>query len=514
MLALIALTALSAIDIRAFGAVGDGKTLCSKAIQKAIDAAATNLRGVVDVPAGTFLTGSIHLRSNVELHLEPGSVLLGSPHQLDYHTGVWKAFIIAADVENIAITGQGTIDGNGAVLAEDVKRLVHIGELKIPPGRWRPNEVDRPEVIEVTSCLNVSVSGITIKGGAGWTQVYRDCLGLTVEGVHVDAKAYWNNDGVDVVDCRNVRVAHCDIDADDDGICLKSDKRDSTCENVRIEHCRIRSSASAIKFGTASHGGFRRVKVRDIHIHDTFRSAVALESVDGGTLEDVKVDHIRAVNTGNAFFIRLGHRNPKFPPGRVRRVSLSDFDVQVPAGRPDAGYPFLCPPYPEKFNVCPSSIVGIPEAPIEGVRLRNITIRMPGGASPNYAFRAVDQVPERKAVYPEFTMFGELPCWGLYLRHVRGLRVDGFRLMLDRADYRVALVAEDVRGLSARGVKVSGADGKPTLVVRGARVGILGVRVLRIRDQDFHAKLAKGAKVIQKGGDHAKTRRPENPLRP
>lgn len=481
MIALLTIAILAPIDIRAYGAVGDGKTMCTQAIQRALDAAARLPQGRVEVPVGTFLTGSIHLRSHSELHLEKASVLLGSPHQHDYDKGVWKAFVIAANVHDIAITGTGTIDGNGAAVSEDVKRLVHIGELTIWPGRWRPNEVDRPEVIEVTNCRNVKTSGITIKGGSGWTQVYRDCIGLSVEGVHVDAKAYWNNDGVDAVDCRHVRIVGCDIDADDDGICLKSDKHESTCEDVLIEKCRIRSSASAVKFGTASNGGFRHVRIKNIHVHDTFRSAVALESVDGGMLEDVEVSHIRAVNTGNAFFIRLGHRNQRVPPGRIRRVSLSDFDVQVPAGRPDSGYPFLCPPYPEKFNICPLSIVGIPEAPIEGILLRNITIRMPGGASPRVAFRAADGVPERKAVYPEFTMFGELPAWGFYMRHVRGIRIEGVTLDLDRSDYRPAFVADDVTGFSAYRVKVVGADTKATLVVRGPNLRIAGFRVKRVR---------------------------------
>ncbi|HLK13366.1 MAG TPA: glycosyl hydrolase family 28 protein, partial [Fimbriimonadaceae bacterium] len=408
------------------------------------------------------------------LRLEKGAVLRGSPRQHDYDKGVWKAFVIAADAHDIAITGPGEIDGNGAAVAEDVKRLVHVGELTIWPGRWRPNEVDRPEVIEMTRCRDVRVKGISIRGGSGWTQVYRDCVNLRVEGVRVNANAYWNNDGVDAVDCRNVRIADCDIDADDDGICLKSDKHESACENVRIEHCRIRSGASAIKFGTASNGGFRRVKIRDIHVHDTFRSAVALESVDGGVLEDVTAEHVRAVNTGNAFFIRLGHRNPKWPPGRARRVLLKDFDVQVPAGRPDAGYPFPCPPYPEKFNVCPSSIVGLPEAKVRDVRLQNIRVRMPGGADARLA-RRLDQVPERKAVYPEFSMFGELPSWGLFLRHVRGLRIEGLRLSLDRADYRPAFAAEDVAGVTARRVKVGGADPAPTVIFRGPRVRFPGI---------------------------------------
>ncbi len=98
------------------------------------------------------------------------------------------------------------------------------------------------------------------------------------------------------------------------------------------------------------------------------------------------MSHIRAVNTGNAFFIRLGHRNSKLPPGKVRGITLRNFDVQVPATRPDAGYPFPCPPSPEVYNVCPSSIVGITEAPIEDVRLEKSGIRMPGGADTKVAY--------------------------------------------------------------------------------------------------------------------------------
>jgi hypothetical protein len=275
---------------------------------------------------------------------------------------------------------------------------------------------------------------------------------------------------VDIVDCRNVRVTNCDIDADDDGVCLKSDKNESACESVLVAHCRIRSSASAVKFGTSSHGGFKRITVTDIHIHDTFRSAIAMESVDGVTLEDVHVSHIRAVNTGNAFFIRLGHRTLNVPAGRVRNVTIRDMDVQVPAGRPDAGYPFPCPPYPEKFNVCPSSIVGMPGSRITGVRLENITIRMPGGASPQYAYRAANRVPERKAVYPEFSMFGELPAWGVYLRHVRGVSIRNMKLVLNERDYRPAIVVDDAGSVSFGSVVVKGADAKPTVLVRNSRI--------------------------------------------
>jgi polygalacturonase len=450
----LALQLANRIDIRALGAVGDGVTLCTQPIQRAIDQA-SRIHGAVDIPPGRFVSGSLHLKSHCEIHLASGAVLLGSPHRSDYEKGVWYAFIMAAKVDDVKLTGPGTIDGNGALVSEDVRRMVHIGQLSIPPGRWRPSEIERPEVIEMTGCRNVSLDGIGIHGGAGWTETYRDCVGLNVHRVRVNANTYWNNDGIDVDDCQHVHVWDCDFNSDDDGICLKSDVHTTACEDVLVEHCRVRSSASAIKFGTASVGGFRHIRIRDIHIHDTFRSAVALESVDGGLLEDVEISHIRAVNTGNAFFIRLGHRNAKLPPGKVRQITLRDFDVQVPATRPDAGYPFPCPPGPEKYNVCPSSVVGIDEAPVENIRLEHIRIRMPGGADKRVAYAPLTKVvPERKAVYPEFTMFGELPAWGLYLRHVRGIELRDFTLVLDRPDYRSPIVETDCSRVSRTNVRI------------------------------------------------------------
>ncbi|MFI5387194.1 MAG: glycoside hydrolase family 28 protein, partial [Fimbriimonadales bacterium] len=448
------LTPSSVFDIRQFGAVGDGKTMATHALQSAIDDAA-KAGGVVRIPAGQYLTGTIHLRSSVELHLEKGATLLGSAHLKDYDRGLWRSLILAKNAHNVAITGEGTIDGRGDKVIQDVLRMVDTGEIKIPPKRWRPSEVDRTEVIEMTACHGIRIEGVTLEHSSCWLQVYRRCSDLTVKGVHVDNRTYWNCDGIDVCDCLNVRIEDCDIDADDDGICLKSETRDSRCENVVIENCRVRSSASAIKFGTASLGGFRHIRIKGISVRDTFRSVVALESVDGGVLEDVVAEDVHAVNTGNAFFIRLGHRNLKAPVGRVRHITLRDFDVQVPAGRPDEGYPFHGPFFAEPHNICPASIMGHSEVPIEDVLLEQIKIRMPGGGKPSVAYRPIDKldlVPERPTEYPEFSNFGELPAWALFARHVRGLRITGMTVEVDKPDYRPAFVADDVADVGVDGV--------------------------------------------------------------
>lgn len=460
------------VDVTQFGAVGDGKTMCTKGIQRAID---TIGKGTIRIPAGMFLTGSLHLRSHVELHLDKGATLLGSRFRKDYEKGLWYSLLIGDKLRDVAITGDGTIDGRGKALAQDVLRMVDTGEVKIPPKGWRPGVDDRAEIIELTGCHGVRIEGVTIQNGSSWVQTYRRCGDLTIKGIHVDSKTYWNNDGIDIVDCRNVLVADCDVDACDDGICLKSESRDGRCENVLIENCRVRSSASAIKFGTASQGGFRKVTVRGIRIRDTYRSCVALESVDGGILEDVLVEDVKATNTGNAFFIRLGHRNLRVPPGRVRRVTLRNFDVQVPAGQPDKGYPFQGPPFTEPHNVCPACIVGHEQVPIEDVLLERISIHMEGGGSASVANVALDKVPERPSNYPEFTSFGELPAWALYMRHVRGLKIKDMTVTLDKPDYRPPFVADDVASLTADPISVRGAEA--VFVVRSCRGVSLGAGV-------------------------------------
>jgi polygalacturonase len=471
--------ALQSFDVTQFGAVGDGTTMCTKSIQAAIDKAAVS-GGTVDFSAGRFLTGSIHLRSNVTLHLGKDSVLLGSRHRKDYEKGQWYSLILASHLQHIRIDGEGTIDGQGAALAQDVLAMVETGEVKIPPKGWRPSELDRPQILEIRDCNDVAVDGVAIKNSCCWVQTYRNCKDLKIRNIRVDSKAYWNNDGIDIVDCRNVAVTGCDVDAADDGICLKSETPGKFCEDVAIIDCKIRSSASAIKFGTASQGGFRNVRVANIDIHDTYRSCVALESVDGGTLENVTVENIRAINTGNAFFIRLGHRNLRVPPGHVRKVLLKNFDVQVPAGQPDKGYPFQGPPFTEPHNVDPSSIVGHETSPIQDVTLENITIRVEGGGSKSVAYRAIDKVPERPSDYPDFTMFGELPAWALYVRHVDGLRIRGLMVTLDHSDYRAPFVADDVSGLSAEGVTVRGCP--PNFAVRNGRNVVVNkeLRVIRV----------------------------------
>lgn len=456
-----------------YGAIADGTTNNTKAIQAAIDAASKAKGGKVFFPKGRFLTGSIEMKSDVNIYLEDGAVLLGSTIPNDYKAmdtegrpvspknddNSQLALILAHHANNISLSGKGLIDGQGRALALNIDSLYHAGILKDPnysQKNRRPSETVRPKLFRFSECNGVKISNLTIKNGACWGLSFELCSNLTITHIALTNRAYWNNDGMDITDCRNVRITDCEVNSADDGICLKSYYPGHFNDSIYIADCTIRSSASAIKFGTASYGGFKKVTIKNIKIFDTFRSAIALESVDGGVIENINIQNINAVNTGNAIFIRLGHRDGK-RGGVVKNILIKDVKVQVPFGRPDINYDMRGPEVDFFHNPFPSSIVGIPGNNIENVVLENIEIAYPGRASKGMAYvplSRLDQVPEKEKDYPEFSMFGELPAWGFYVRHASGLTFKNIKLTLDNYDFRPAFIFDDVDGLNMEKIKL------------------------------------------------------------
>ena len=201
-----------AVSIEQFGAIGDGKTLNTKSIQKAIDKAASLKNGKVIFPKGNFLSGTIELKSGVEVHFEEDAVLLGTvdPYQYRKLSGN-KALLIADNVSSFSITGKGTIDGQGRELALALDSLHHTKAF-IDPNynykRMRPHEFHRVEIINFMRCKDVKVSGVTIQHGSSWVQTYEQCENLEIDNITVNSTDYWNNDGMDIVDCTNVRITN------------------------------------------------------------------------------------------------------------------------------------------------------------------------------------------------------------------------------------------------------------------------------------------------------------------
>jgi hypothetical protein len=477
--------------ITEFGAKADGVTNNAASIQKAIDKASESGGGRVVIPPGNFASGTIELKNGTELYFEPGARLAGSVFRSDYDTTIALALITGLEAENISITGKGVIDGQAPELIKNI--FTNLREGTLYDAQWgykRPTEAIRPMLVHLVKCKNVLIKGITLKNSASWVQNYTFCNGLIIDSVNVESAAYWNNDGIDVSDSRNVVISNCFVNAADDGICLKSEKREGLCENIEIRNCKIRSSASAFKMGTASHGGFKNIKVRNLDIYDTYRSAVAIESVDGGIIENIDIRDIKAKNTGNAVFIRLGQRNTDVAPGYIKNVYIADLKAEIPLRKPDLGYPFEGPPdflryryssfskkrpnigYPfigqpfYPYNIIPASIVGIPGARVQDVVLEDINITYDGGGDKQVAYISLDslsKVPEKPADYPEFSMFWELPAWGFYVRHAEGITFKNMKLACIEEDYRPAFVFDDVKKPVLEEVEVTGPSGMPAI---------------------------------------------------
>lgn len=447
-----------------FDICSDSDKVQTVAIQALLDLAARDGSEVRFTP-GVYVTGTLFIPSRVSINLDEGAVLLGSLNPYDYAgyaadseevnlqtdkcSKSMMALITSCSTRHIAIRGRGTIDGRGLDVALAIDSLHHIGQ-RIDPNynthRMRPSI--RPKLIDFDRVDTLLIEGVSLRASASWGLSLNKCNDIIVRDIDFINRAYWNNDGIDIADCHRVLVADCNINSADDGIVLKSfDSLDGN-EDVTIKNCEIRSSANAVKLGTESFGAFRRVRIIDIQVFDTFRSAVAIESVDGARLEDVTVDNVSALNTGNAIFIRLGHRRGD-NPGTIKNVTISNLSCEIPFGRPDADYDLRGPDINTIHNPFPSSITGLPDAKVENVTLRNVSISYPGRGTRGMAYVGrYRSVPEQRGEYPEFHMFGELPAWGFFLRHIDGITFDNVKISVREPDCRPAVVTDDVTHLT------------------------------------------------------------------
>jgi molybdopterin-binding protein len=475
-------TNLHAFNIIDFGAKSGLKYSNGKFIQKAIDEAAKT-GGQVIIPSGQFVTGPIEMKSNVELHLAEGAELLGSINRLDYGKQSAKALIWANGQHNMTISGKGTVNGRGAEVVKNLLLLLHEGILT--DETWvvkRPSESNRPRLMAFSSCEDIDVKNVTLKNSAGWVQDFVNCNRLNIDSVSVESTAYWNNDGIDIVNSKNVSITNCNIDAADDGICLKSEGSPGICENVYVANCIIRSSASGFKLGTGSYGGFKNIKVRNITVYNTYRSAIALEAVDGGFIDGVDIVGVTAKYTGNAIFIRLGHRNQTDQYSTVKNIRIAKVKADIPNAKPDAGYPLEGPlPKVPPHNLLPASITGISGHLIENIIFEDIEISYGGGASEKIAHIPIDKldgVLENEAGYPEFSMFGELPAWGFYIRHAKGIAFKNIKLNYKTSDFRPAMVFDDVSSISIDGLQVEkGENPYQVIMKKTEKVSIKNIKL-------------------------------------
>jgi len=446
-----------AFSILDYGAKGDGNTPCAGAIGKAIDACAAAGGGTVRIPAGTFRTGAVRLRSGVTLRLEKGATLLGSRDRKDYYLPpldangratagepVFCNLIHGEGLRDVGIVGEGTIDGSGSAFRDKTQK--------------------RPKCIYLAGCRNVLIEGVRMRAAGSWMQHYRLCEKLTIRDVDVFNHVSFNNDGMNVDSCRDVTIARCRVDSDDDGIVLKS-LSSTPCRNVAIRECTVSSHCNGLKMGTESGGGFVDVTIEKCTVFSPKHSqkiygrqrglaGLAMEIVDGGRLDNVRVSDVDITGVSVPIFLRLGNRarvygkggdaaHAKKPGvGTFRKVRLSNITATG-------------------VSAIGCSITGLPGHRVEDVVLENVKLRFEGGGSADDAKR---DIPEREASYPESTMFGTLPAWGLFCRHVRGLRFANLQLRTTEKDLRHAIVLDDAAGVEIDGLDAGFSPGAAALL--------------------------------------------------
>ena len=487
-------------DVRAFGAKGDGQTLDTDAINKAIEAAAANGGGTVRFSAGRYLSFSIRLKSNITLYLDHGATIVAAdpkesngtydlpePNEWDMYQDFghshWKNSLIwGIGLENVAILGPGSIDGRGLTRRSPrPRRPVQSGDTPVSLGGGQPatkissplGEDDDPAVmnglgnkaISLKLCRNVLLRDISILNGGHFALLATGVDNLTIDNVKVDT----NRDGFDIDSCRNVRISNCSVNSpNDDAIVLKSSYAlgfARATENVTITNCLVSGydigslldgtykrnvkeapdrdgPTGRIKFGTESNGGFKNITISNI-VFDHCRG-LALETVDGGTLEDITISNITMRDIVNSpIFLRLGGRmrGPSGTPvGKLRRVQINNLVAD---------------------NVEPryaSIISGIPGHRIEDVKLSNIRIIYKGGGT---LAQAAVTPPEKESNYPEPSMFGDIPAYGFFIRHADGIRLSNVTIGYANEELRPAVVLHNVSGANFFNLDAQRSKGAP-----------------------------------------------------
>jgi Endopolygalacturonase len=479
-------------NIKDFGAVGDGKTSDTRAIQEAIDKCADRGGGRVIVPEGEYLTGTLYMKDNVELYLEEKALIKGSSSFEDYPDNEVKyvnsfsypngklfenkALIFGEGLSNISITGPGTIDGNGDAPA------FQLGNDASPESRKRPC------MLLFIDCENIKVYDLHMRNSAYWMQNYLGCDGLHLKGLTIYNHTNFNQDAMDI-DAKNVLVEDCVIDADDDGVCLKSHDPNRPVENVTVRNCVISTNCNAVKFGTKSDGGFKNVDISGctikkasednvrqwqqalefIELPTTVISGFALETVDGGIIENVTVSDIQMEDVQTPIFVIMGRRN-------VGQAGNEDFynseknglDPSLQAGKvSNLSFKNITAKSHSKMT---SSITAAPGYFVENVVLENIQISTMGHGTKE---EADTPLPEYNGSYPENRMYGfTYPSSGLFFRHIKNLTLTKVELEVRNEDYRPAVMLEDVHGVNIEALSGTMPSGKRAFIKIGKSTDI------------------------------------------
>jgi polygalacturonase len=441
------------VEVARYGAIGDGATLNTTAIQSAIDDCSNRGGGKVLFPPGRYLTGTIQIKSGVTLRLDKGATLLGSTKAADYRnldpfidgTGnpLGYALIVASDAKNVGIEGGGTVDGQS-----------HGLKAKQNP------YVIRPFLMRWLRCTNVTVRDLQLTNPGAWTLNFYRVRGIRVEDVTIRSRhaGVVNNDGIDLDSCQDARITDCDIDSGDDALCLKSTGSIPT-RNVIAKNLKLSTKCNAIKLGTESLGGFDNIKVSHCQLANVDMAGIALYEVDGRNLQNVTVSDVTMDGVAVPISIRLGARlrtfregdQPMPAPGKLRDVTIQNVSAK-------------------NIGLIGMLISGVPGYPAENLTFENIQFELRGGGT---AEAAKVQLPEKEKAYPEYSMFGRtMPAYGIYARHVSGVKFKNVQMTLLKPDARPASVFVDVKDVTPAGFAAGSSNSEPATSAVQAQPGV------------------------------------------
>ncbi len=462
-------------DAKLFGATGDGRTIDSLAINRAIEMASSSGGGTMRFPAGNYLCFSLRLKSNVAILLDQNAIIVAadSPSSgsggydaaepntpwndyQDYGHNHWHNSLIWGEgLENISIIGPGLIWGKGLSKGYG-------------PGPVAENPGVANKAIALKNCRNVILRDFSILKGGHFGILATGVDNFTVDNLKIDT----DRDGIDIDCCRNVHVSNCTVNSPwDDGICPKSSYAlgyARATENVSIANCYVTGAyqlgsvldgtfkrfdsdakiprTGRIKFGTESNGGFKNITVSNCVFEGC--SGFALETVDGGLLEDVTITNITMRDlTSSPIFLRLGSRmrGPRgVPVGSLRRILISNI---------------VCSNAESRLG---SILSGIPGHPIEDIQLNDVYIQQQGGVTGE---AATIQLPELETHYPEPNMFGPMPSQGFFIRHAKNVEMNNVEITSLKEDARPLFVLEDVRAVDFFRIRAPHVNNAPYFIL-------------------------------------------------
>ena len=433
-------------DVRDFAAVGDNRTLNTEAIQRAIDEC-SRTGGTVTISNGIYLTGTLFLKDNTHLNIEAGAVLRGSPRIADYSTDTFKhmykneeslnrCLLFAEDAHNIEVSGMGSIDGNAGYF----------------PAEDDPVQ-NRPMIFRFLNCSHVSMQQIVIKNTPSWAAVWLYCSDITVNGVSVDSSRHGTSDCLDFDGCENVRVDNCNLNANDDCLCLQSSRVDRPCRNITITNCSFTSVWDAIRIGLLSRGNIENVTVSNSVFYDVGHAGLLLELCEGGDMGNMVFTGLSMKNTRMPVFLAFYQQRACVdapeevePMGRMRGFIFSNISCSFDK------MPENCGRYVEGISEKNSLIFisGLPEHDIEDISFHNIFLETNGGVTGDDA--CTSRVPEfdleyLKGWWAGIYRFDEegiiMPVHGFYARHVQGLKLNTVTIRTRFPDSRESVYVED-----------------------------------------------------------------------